>query len=737
MLWALPQEYRYIEGETYSTTEGSGLRKEGFTSWMAHPSHGAVMVLGGPGNWLEYEVGGLATRPYHLFVRGLAWASGCDVDVYWDGQKLGTTSYAHPVTALRWSREIGVVQGPGEHRLRLVGAPGSHQAPYLDAILLTTQEGAAPGDADQDFVTFTTALPPLLVGAAPDQRAILPQPGGVAGTPAVEVRALGVGPPVFGENEVRVRLAANEPVVLQAEVRFGQGPAASAEVHLDGHGAEVEVPLRAVADRPGDTLLSVALGVRGAALASGTYPVRIPTPVRASLDEYAYPLGAERMTWSTDLSGADPGLAAALTAEVDVRAAGAAEPLFHTEVRAGAVAGPLAVPLTGLGLGRYEVTSRFARDAKAVVEERATITRFAQVPFEKWAPAKTTRARGPVLLLNERPFLGRLLFHAAPTEAVRAHGFNLVQCYGSDPDPLESIQKHLDLCAQSGLWGTVALFNNRFFLPGPGFDRDHLRQAVERFRDHPALFGWDLIDEPDGRDDMTPAEVAECARRVRGLDPNHIVWVNLCRPQRALEWLDSQDLWSYDTYPFPVQGFAGYTPWLKASDASLRGQRPLGTCLQTWQWSAEATLPMPTPDQLRASAWLHVLHGYTWFGCYSYYDPEPAGCLARDPELWSYCRALNSELVALSGTILDPAPFQGLVVESAGSEVEAGAKDSGGVRTVVVVSGAREPRQARIVLPGPAGEAEVLFDAPRRLPVAGGALVVDLRAYGTLVLRIR
>jgi hypothetical protein len=737
MASAALHEYRYIEGEAHSASEGSGLRKEGFTAWMAHPSQGAVVVLGGPGNWLEYEVKGLAARPYSVFVRGLAWATGCAVDVYWDGQRIGPTSYAHPATALRWSREVGVVQGPGDHRLRLVGADGIHQAPYLDAILLTTQEGLQPDDADQDFASFSTALPPLVLAEEAGARALMPQPGEAAATAPIEVRALQAKPPVLGENELRFRLAAAAPEVAELSVRLGDGPVATTEARLAGQGEE-EVAMRFRAEQTGPAPLHVAVLAGGGTLASGAYAVTVPAPARVSLDEYAYPLGTTAMTWSAEFAGADPSFAATLVTEVEVRAEGAQAILFGTRRGTGAAAIPLQIPIVGFGPGRYEVVSRFAQQGRTVLTERHTVMIFVPVPFEEWLPVKSTRAQGPVLLLNDRPFLGRLLFHAAPNQSTRAQGFNLVQCFGADPDPLDSIQRHLDQCAQHGLWGMVALFNNRFFLPGPGFDRERLRQAVLRFKDHPALFGWDLIDEPDCREDTTPAEVAECARLVRGLDPNHVVWVNLCRVNRALEWLESQDLWSFDAYPFPVQGFAGYAPWLKLSDESLRGRRPLGTCLQTYQWSAQASLPMPTAEQLRASAWLHILHGYTWFGFYSYYDPEPAGCLARAPELWSYCRALNAELVAMSGVILDPTPFQSLAVEAAAGEVEAGLKPSADAQVVVVVvSGAREPRRVRVTIPGPATEAEVLFDQPRRLSLKDGIVEDILPSYGTLVLKIR
>jgi hypothetical protein len=90
----------------------------------------------------------------------------------------------------------------------------------------------------------------------------------------------------------------------------------------------------------------------------------------------------------------------------------------------------------------------------------------------------------------------------------------------------------------------------------------------------------------------------------------------------------------------------------------------------------------------------------------------------------------------MRGLILDPAPFEAAVVTGGDGVVEAGVKESGGARYLVVVSGAREPRQVRIAVPGPAAEAQVLFARPRRLPVRDGAIEDALAAYGTLVLKL-
>jgi hypothetical protein len=735
---AAVREYRYVECERYVATEGSGLRQEGFTPWMAHPSNAAVMVLNGPGGWLEYEIKGLGAGPYHLFVRGLAWEKGCEVEAYWDGAKIGVTSYARPATALRWSTEVGQVSGPGDHRLRLVGAPGITQAPYLDVILLTTQDGLQPDDGDQDFQSFSAGLPPLRLGTGPNARAILPAgEGAPAADSTLTVAAVALDSLGFGTNQATVRLLSTEAIAVQVRIGLAGAMPAVAEARLAGQGAETVVKVPWQAGKPGPARLELSITTGTQTLAGGAYPVVVPAPVTVALDAYAYPTGTASATWTPALA-AGPEVAAALGVDIECRAAdGDLAVLSRLRLGPGTATSPQTLPLAGLGRGRYEVCSSFTLAGQAVLTDRREFRVFDPLPAETWEAVRTTATSGPLLLLNGKPFLGRLLFHASPNSTTRGQGFNLVQCFGGDPNPLDSIQTHLDQCAQNGLWGMVALFNNRFFLPGNALDREHLREAVLRFKDHPALFGWDLIDEPDGHEGMTPAELAGCARLVRELDPNHIVWVNLCQWPRALEWLESQDLWSYDAYPFPVQGFAGYEPWLKLSDASLRGKRPLGTCLQTYQWSSHASLPMPTPDQLRASAWLHVLHGFNFFGYYSYNDPEPAGCLARDPLLWSYCQALNTELRALAALILSPDAWTTVAVEGGDGAVQAGVKDAAGTRYLVVVSGARETRHVRVRLPAAGDQPEILLDRPRLLSVTDGMLADDLRPYGTLICRLK
>jgi hypothetical protein len=722
------QEYRYIEGEAPAATDGAGLREEGFTSWMLHPSGARVMVLP-PAGWLEYRVEGLADRPYYVYVRGLAWASGCETDILWDGRPVGRPRYPVPGTALKWSSCVGTVRGPGDHTLRLVADPGITQAPYIDVLLLTTQEGYQPDDADRDFVSFITPLPLLSLTSDTGTGTVAPEPG-APGTEAVEVTRVAAGPLGIGDNEVIVNLAALDatPRNVRVIARLGDAPPGETPVVLVP-GAPAEVRVACEAQRPGPTTLELSVLDRGEELLAGGYRLAVPNPVSVSLAEYALPVGTPRAVWRADLT-TRPSVTGQIAVALSLTAAGRPEVLASARLQATGQRLEQAFATDALPRGRYVVNALFLRAGEEMLSDRRELRVFDPVSAETWEPVQRTEARGGVILMNGKPFLGRLLYHAEASPLTHNQGFNLVQCAGGDPDPLDSIQRSLDDCAASGLWGTVALFNNRYFLPGDHFDLEHIRLAVERFAGHPALWAWDLIDEPEFS--VTPERVAEAADLIRSLDPNHLVWVNLCQPDRATDYLASQDLWSFDYYPIPGQPPFSYMNWIGISDARLRGQRPLGSVMQTYSGPGNR---LPTPDELRCMTYLHLLHDYRWLGFYVYYDPPPAGCLARSPELWGATRALNSELLALSPVILDGAPMVACPVEPALEDFQAGEKTVDGVTYLVAVNGSAQAVEVALRTNG--SRAEVLLEEKRSVGIVGGLLRDTFGPYAVHVYRVQ
>jgi hypothetical protein len=231
---------------------------------------------------------------------------------------------------------------------------------------------------------------------------------------------------------------------------------------------------------------------------------------------------------------------------------------------------------------------------------------------------------------------------------------------------------------------------------------------------------------------MKPEAVQAGADLVRKLDPNHFVWVNLCRNTQVTDYLASQDLWSYDFYPFPtLTPFSFKTSWLNQTDQQLLGKKPLGTCLQTFYYNRHEQR-MPTPDELRTSAWLHIIHGYKWFGYYSYHDGEPSGCLMNTPELLSYARALNTELSQLESIILAPGNWQPVKMASQNDKLEAREKKVGERWYVVVVSDSRTPQQVKLLPSLTKGTRRLLTETDK--PAAAGTTIEStLRPFATQV----
>jgi len=721
-------EYHYFEGEGYTATQGSGLREEGFTSWMRHPSGSKVMVLN-PEGWLEYEVRGLGEGPYEVFVRGLAWAAGCEVDVYWDGEKVGRPRYTPPGTALKWSAGAGQVKGPGDHKLRIVADRGITQAPYIDTILLTNQQGYRPSDEDADFASFTTPWPLLCLDPEGKPVTIQPDPGGSA-APDADLDILGVElqPLGLGENRGRVLLRnTGRPLSLTVEATLGNAEPTrqSADLATDAQ-ARCDLSCDALVAGPLPLKLRLLAGDRP--LVTGSYRVTIADPVAVSLDRFAYKTGTEQALWKAAFT-AKPDVVEELAIRAILQTEGGEKLQAHETMGAGTEV-EHGFGISGLPEGRYRVSTTVERRGTTVLGETRALDIYTPEPLETWEPVRKSEVRGDTLYLNDRPFLGKLLYHAAANAATREHGFNLVQCYGSDPNPVESIGRHLDACAETGIWGAVALFNNTYLCPGDHFDLEHLREVILRYKDHPALWGWDLIDEPEVT--MSPEKVAEGARLIRELDPNHIVWVNLCQPPRAQDYLESQDLWSFDFYPVPGLPVFSYMGWIGLSDAHFRGKRPIGSVMQTFTYPGAR---MPTPDELRSMTYLHIIHGYKWLGFYSYYDGEPSGCLARDPVLWSATEGLTSQLRALGDVILGPEPYVP-VQSSAGAEVfQAAIKQHDGRTYLFAVSGSADAVSVEMTLPGV--QADTLFENGRSVAIVDGKLKDDFRPHGVHVYVVR
>jgi hypothetical protein len=722
-------DYRYVEGEAFTSSQKSEFRDKGFTPWMKSPSHGRVAIVW-PEGWLEYSVKGLINKPYNIYVRSLAISA--IYDIYWDGAKVGTSVFPEEITSLQWTKRIATVTGGGDHVLRLVPLASNTNVPYVDVILLTTNPDYLPGMDDQDFQSFSSYLPPLIIKGK-SQEMLTPVPAKKSATPeTIEISSISAPPFEIGINRITIKLKnlLGKPRSANVAASIGNGKKTVIPISLPAD-SEREIVIACDANLPGKWQLNLSVVEQGKSLINVNYAVSVANPISISADEYAYSIGTKKAVWKVVSKGSAKSLGE-IKVHISMKTRLGVKPLQNRNLSFSGQAVEAGFEIGKLTPGRYVFISKFIRQGNLMLVDKREFTIFRPVPLDVWEPITRTEARGDAIYVNGKPFLGRLLSHAGPKKLVRNQGFNLVPCAGWDPDPRGSIQSTLDACAKAGMWGSIALFNNGYYLREGHFDLEHIQEAVLKWKDHPALWGWDIIDEPDVQN-VTPEEVAKVAELIRKLDPNHIVWVNLCMSGKSSDYLQSQDLWSYDYYPLPSIGPFGYQHiWLDITDKEFRGKRPIGTYLQTYSAAGDR---MPTPDELRSSCYLHIIHGYKWFGYYSYSEALPYGCLARDPDLWSSTRALNSELRKLAPVILDEAAFAPVSANLGPEKLQAVVKMVNGKSYLIAVSGIPEPAIVQINIDGKV--AVELFGEERKLPIKNGMLKDDFAPYDAKVYEIR
>lgn len=723
-------DYRYVEGEAFTNSLKSDFREKGFTPWMKSPSRSRVAIVW-PDGWLEYNIKGLSSKPYYAYVRSLA--TSADYDIFWDGVKVGSSEFPEEITALRWTRRIGAVGGEGDHTLRLVPHAKNTNVPYVDAILLTTNADYIPGNEDQEFQSFTTPLPPLLIKSGQTQGMLTPILEKKSTLPeTVEILNVSASPFEIGTNRITVKLKSllDKSRSISIVAGIGTGKKSTTPISFSP-GAEREIEIVCDANVPGNVYLTLGVVELGKSIISGSYAVMVANPISISLDEYAYIAGTRNAVWKV-VSNDPKKSIGDVTVKVAMKTRLGAKPLQHRSLSFSGQPVEASFGIGKLRPGRYTFFASFIRNGKLMLDDKRDFIIFRPAPLDVWEAVVRTEVRGDTIYMNGKPFLGRYLSHVGAGKPVRDQGYNLVPCAGWDPDPRASIQGSLDACAEAGIWGGVALFNNGYFMKDGRFNMEHIREAVLKWKDHPALWGWDIIDEPDAQN-VAPEEVANAAELIRSLDPNHIVWVNLCMPGRAADYLTSQDLWSFDYYPLPSLGPFDYQrTWLDITDKQFRGKRPMGSFLQTYSAVGNR---MPTPDELRSTCYLHIIHDYKWLGYYSYSEPVPYGCLAREPALWSSTRALNSELRKLAPVILDKLPFVPVAANLGPEKLQTGLKEVNGKRYLIAVSGSPEPILVQLKIGGKF--AYELFGEERTIPIKNGILKASFAPYDVNVYEIR
>lgn len=191
---------------------------------------------------------------------------------------------------------------------------------------------------------------------------------------------------------------------------------------------------------------------------------------------------------------------------------------------------------------------------------------------------------------------------------------------------------------------------------GPAFDRQSAARAVAQFDQHPALWAWYLIDEPDFNE-VSPAEVIRAERCLKQSGARKPTALVLYQGYEALDYANITDILMVDRYPVPWLPLANFGQHVQMARLALGRNKPLMAVIQAFDWNSctnllptEKNLRPPTGEEMRCMTYEALARGANGLFYYAF----DAGWKIRDhPETWtalqSIVREVNDRLPLFEG----------------------------------------------------------------------------------------
>ena len=353
---------------------------------------------------------------------------------------------------------------------------------------------------------------------------------------------------------------------------------------------------------------------------------------------------------------------------------------------------------------------------------------------------KTDRLTGG-LIVNKLPFFPfgfycySPVFPSLPEEEV-VKGFNVMSPYQKIlPETFAERKAYMDRCAELGM---KVNFNLLSVSGGGGVGsnieglsnedkRKRLIEEIIAFRDHPALLGWYISDEPNGKT-ISPAQLEEIYKTVKAIDPWHPVSIVFMAPYlTAKKYSDALDIVMADPYPVPDHPVTLPGDVADQLRNEFRGKRPFWIVPQVFGggelWSRE-----PTIQEIRSMTWQSIINGA---GGIQYFVRQGLNYFPKSAAAWSECGRISSEVAELTPWLLSDE--ETLPVTSFSVNVAVASRVHNGQLIIMAVNKKNEPVSTSFRISGfYNGKARVLFEN-RFVAVIGGVIKDQLSPFGSQV----
>lgn len=268
-----------------------------------------------------------------------------------------------------------------------------------------------------------------------------------------------------------------------------------------------------------------------------------------------------------------------------------------------------------------------------------------------------------VLRVDGKPFVPQCLYRVTPSQwksVLQGTGFNTVHAMSVGAGrfrraegapiewttPLDEIERDLDLAESLGLkvMFELGVYVKEVFEVEAGEENGRrLREVVSRFRRHPALLGYYLVDEP-----YAPqyARVRRARELVRAIDPDHpTLSPSLGRAFYYKPTSELCDIFMLSCYPVPYLPIREVGRRLDQARALIGAEKPVWFVAQAVGLRGNDWFP--TPGEARCMVYQALARGVTGFFYFSWIGDQPrqSGHIATvDPVYWDALKRLTLEI---------------------------------------------------------------------------------------------
>jgi len=353
---------------------------------------------------------------------------------------------------------------------------------------------------------------------------------------------------------------------------------------------------------------------------------------------------------------------------------------------------------------------------------------------------KTDRLTGG-LIVNKRQFFPfgfycySPVYPTLPEEEV-VKGFNMISPYQKIiPQTLNERKAYMDRCAQLGM----KVHYNLLSVSGGGGvgskieglsdeeKRNRLIAEILTFRDHPALLGWYISDEPTGNK-ISPEKLEEIYLTVKENDPWHPVSIVFMAPfLSSRKYINALDIVMADPYPVPVIPVTIVGDVAGQLKAEFNGKKPVWMVPQAFGggewWGRE-----PTIQEMRSMTWQSIIKGASGI---QYFVRQGLNYFPKSAATWGECGRMAIEVAELTPWLLSDE--ETLPVESYSQNVIVSSRLHNGQLIVMAVNKINGPVGSVIRINGVNnGKAGLLFEN-RSVAVTGGLITDQLAPFGSQV----